>query len=230
VWKRTFNGRALTFHLAGINNENFIMRDEETGSWWQQITGKAISGVLEGATLEPQASDELTFGLWKSEAPAGQVLLAVKKDEKEYESNWEPEVAKLPVVISFKGNGVEDRDIMVGLENAGESRAYPLKTVVAQSPIMDRLGGVPILLVAGPDGKSVRAFRSQAGNTDLEFFRKSDSKEWSLVDSATQSSWNFRGCATDGPFAGNCLEPLSALKDYWFDWRNYHPDTTVYRH
>ena len=33
------DGRRLHFHLAGINNQNFIMQDEETGTWWQQVTG-----------------------------------------------------------------------------------------------------------------------------------------------------------------------------------------------
>jgi hypothetical protein len=230
VWKRTVNGRVLTFHLAGINNENFLMRDEETASWWQQITGKAIAGPMKGARLEAEASDELTFGLWKSEAPAGQVLLAIKKDEKHYESNWEAEVAKLPVVVSFKTGDIGDRDIMVGLENGGEARAYPLKSVLAQSPIMDRLGGTPVMLVAGPDGKSVRAFLSRVDSTDLEFFRSGDGPTWRLVDSASASSWNFQGCATDGAYGGKCLERITALKDYWFDWRNYHPATTVYRH
>ena len=41
----------LTFHLAGINNQNFLMRDEETGTWWQQITGEASVGPLQGQAL-----------------------------------------------------------------------------------------------------------------------------------------------------------------------------------
>jgi hypothetical protein len=32
VWTRQVDGITLTFRLAGINNQNFIMRDEETGS------------------------------------------------------------------------------------------------------------------------------------------------------------------------------------------------------
>ncbi len=60
------------------------MRDEETGSWWQQITGKAIFGPLKGQQLEPVLSDELTFGLWKQESPTGQVLAPVAKYVKEY--------------------------------------------------------------------------------------------------------------------------------------------------
>ena len=46
------NGRVLHFYLAGINNQNFLMRDKETGTWWQQITGKAIYGPLKGASLD----------------------------------------------------------------------------------------------------------------------------------------------------------------------------------
>ena len=74
MWETTVNGRVLHFHLAGINNQNFIMRDEETGSWWQQVTGEAIQGPLKGQTLRPVFHDELTFGLWKREKPDGRVL------------------------------------------------------------------------------------------------------------------------------------------------------------
>ena len=32
-------GGGCGFVSPGINNQNFIMRDEQTGSWWQQVTG-----------------------------------------------------------------------------------------------------------------------------------------------------------------------------------------------
>ena len=51
MWKRTLDGRVLTFRLAGINNQNFIMRDEQTGSYWQQVSGKAISGPKGKGTI-----------------------------------------------------------------------------------------------------------------------------------------------------------------------------------
>jgi hypothetical protein len=28
---------------------------------------------------------------------------------------------------------------------------------------------------------------------------------------------------------GTCLPKVEAIKDYWFDWRNYNPGTTIYR-
>jgi len=242
VWTRTVNGRVLHFYLAGINNQNFLMRDRETGTWWQQITGKALYGPLQGTALQLVLSDELTFGEWKSEVSDGEVLVEVKKDMKEYDSDWEPKVAKLPVVISFPGSELKPRDLVVGLELDGASRAYPWDAVLKQSPIVDHMQSVPLLIAVGPDGKSFRVFKSRIDGRDAEFFLKGESegdtkaapkaapKSWTLLDTATASEWNFQGCAISGPSQGKCLDRIPALKDYWFDWRNYHPSTTIYKH
>jgi len=269
------NGQPLHFYLAGINNQNFLMRDKETGTWWQQINGKAIYGPLKGASLDLVPYDELTFGQWKSEVSGGQVLSEVPKFAKKYESNWEPEIVKLPVVISFPGTELKSRDVVVGLELSGASRAYPWDTLVKQSPVIDHVSGTPILIAVAPDKKSFRVFVSRIDDKDAEFFRqggdadpakssppespstasekgsaggptvaavsprtadpaqpaRSDppAKPWLLLDSTTASEWNFQGCAVSGPAQGKCLERVPALKDYWFDWRNYHPDTTIYK-
>jgi hypothetical protein len=246
VWTRTVNGRVLHFYLAGINNQNFLMRDKETGTWWQQITGKAIYGPLQGAALELVLSDELTFGQWRSESPNGQVLAPVAKYTKEYDPNWEPDVAKLPVVISFPGTELKSREVVIGLTINGAARAYPWETFAKQSPVVDRVAGTPLLLALGPDGKSFRVFVSRVDGKDTEFFLQGEEpaeaqagkadtksetkKDWTLLDTTTASQWNFQGCATSGPAQGKCLDRIPALKDYWFDWRNYHPDTTVYKH
>jgi hypothetical protein len=91
------------------------------------------------------------------------------------------------------------------------------------------VGSEPVILLVGPDGVSVRAFREKvaeaSNDTPLEFFSTQDG---SMIDSATGSHWNFKGCAVDGKSKGECLERVEAIKDYWFDWRHYHPATTVY--
>lgn len=154
----------------------------------------------------------------------------MSKDEKEYDSKWETKIQKLPLVLIFPGTALQSRDVVFGMEVAEASRAYPIAAVIAQSPIQDRLGGTPIVVTAGPDGKSVRAFVSRLDGTDLEFFRKRGTDTWILMDSASGSEWNFQGCATAGPKQGKCLDRISLLRDFWFDWRNYHPTTSVYRH
>jgi hypothetical protein len=232
VWKRTAKGRELHFYLAGINNQNFLMRDRETKSWWQQVTGRAISGPLAGATLELVPNDELTLGVWKAESPNGLVLARIATHEKDYEEGWEKEVAKYPVPVSFPGQGLADRDVILGISMEGQSRAFPLDRVRGPNPVQDHMNGIPIVLVTGPDGQSVRIFRAQWNGTNVELYRDAEQPEGAsqrLIDSQG-NTWNFSGCATSGPAQGQCLEKINYLKDYWFDWKNYNPQTTVYNH
>jgi hypothetical protein len=102
--------------------------------------------------------------------------------------------------------------------------------------VKDRVGTQPVLLVVGPDGQSVRAFRDRIPGLDGEpdFYRlAADSgvvmKDTALMmDSTSGSEWNFQGCAVSGKCKGLCLERIPMLKDYWFDWRNYNPITTIW--
>jgi Protein of unknown function (DUF3179) len=257
VWKRTARGRDLHFYLAGINNQNFLMRDRETGSWWQQVTGRAISGELAGSALELMPNDELTFALWKSEAqqPGEKSLVLAPvagHGDKDYDKKWEEETAKYPVPLTFPGQGLKDRDVILGITLNGQARAFPLDKVRGLKPIQDKIAGIPVVLLTGPDGDSVRVFRSQWNGSDIELYRDTESEApanekaveksgenagekagekkssaWALLD-AQGNTWNFAGCATSGPATGQCLEKINFLKDYWFDWKNYNPQTTVY--
>ncbi len=199
MWKRTARGRELHFYLAGINNQNFLMRDRETGSWWQQVTGRAIAGELAGSALDLMPNDELTFALWKSETPHGLVLApAPGHGDKDYDKKWEEEVDKYPVPLTFPGQGLKDRDVILGVEIGGQARAFPLAKVRGPNPVEDRVAGIPVVLVTGPDGESVRIFRSQWNGLDIELYRAAQndgqsngqSPEWRLLDSQG-NTWNF---------------------------------------
>ena len=226
---RDVAGRRLTFHLAGINNQNFLMRDEETGSYWQQISGRAISGPLQGRQLTLVLSDELTFAAWRAEEPAGTVLENVPQYASDYETkDWDVRMKREPVVIQFPEHGMQARDLILGIRTGGASRAFLYDAVVRAKVVKDRVGAEPVLLVVGPDGVSVRAFRDRIAGVDgmPDFYRISGKAI--MLDSPTGSEWSFQGCAVSGKSKGQCLERVPMLKDYWFDWRNYNPQTTIW--
>lgn len=228
MWKREIDGQPLTFHLAGINNQNFLMRDEETGSYWQQISGRAVSGPLAGRQLEHVPSEELAFSLWRAEHPSGQVLKPVAKYAPEYEpKDWEKRIGKARTVVDTAASGIPPREIMLGVVLNGAAKAYPLQRVLAEKLVQDQLGGRTLLLVVAEDGRSIRAFAPKLPS-DPDFYRKTDPAGPLLLDSAG-SAWDFTGCALSGPSQGACLERVQVLKDYWFDWRIYNPSTLVYR-
>lgn len=233
MWETTVNGRPLHFHLAGINNQNFIMRDEETGSWWQQVTGEAIFGPLKGQKLLPVVHDELSFGLWKREKPEGRVLRpdeAVMQAGLYAPANWEERMTKVRVTTSQpQDNSLEPRALVVGITLNGASKAFRFDALLKQSPIIDNLGGVPIFIVVGEDKKSVRAYERSVDGRKLEFFLKPQASPFVLVDAETGSEWDFTGKANSGALAGRHLTKVPVLNDYWFDWKAYHPDTAIYQ-
>src|ERR1700712_279804 len=100
------------------------MRDEQTGSYWQQISGRAVSGPLSGRTLRLIASDELGLALWKSEQPAGTVLKDVPGYVHGYAAkNWAVKMKKTPTGLSYPEHGFGPRELMLGARAFGEARA-----------------------------------------------------------------------------------------------------------
>ena len=121
-----------------------------------------------------------------------------------------------------------------------------------QQLILDELGGVPLFVLIGEDRKSVRAFDRRLDGRTLEFFvvtegekqqfpsggnrqLTEDEKQQApsggnrqLIDAETGSVWDFSGRCQRGQLAGKQLKPIPVLKDYWFDWKIYHPKTAIY--
>ncbi len=231
MWRAEIDGRRLRFHLTGINNQNFLMHDEQTGSWWQQVTGEAIHGPLRGKRLDLVFSDEVSFGLWRREHPRGRVLRPQDSSPwREFSRDWEADTAKLPVVVPARaGDPLPPRELVVGVRLQGSAKAYPFTALQRQSPVLDVLAGVPIVLVVGEDGRSVRAFERRVDGRELNLFAKTGPPPLRLLDAETGSEWSFAGEAIGGPLAGKRLPRVYTLKDYWFDWRSYNPETVVYK-
>src|SRR6202040_3796136 len=103
------------------------MRDEETGTYWQQISGYAISGPLAGRRLTLVLSDELTFATWQSEEPPGTVL----KDVSAYaKKDWDVRMRRAPAVLDFPEHGLKARDLMLGIESGGTGSAFLYERVI----------------------------------------------------------------------------------------------------
>ena len=213
MWDRVVDGRVLRFHLAGLNHQNLLMSDEETGSWWQQVTGECILGPLKGKRLRRILSDEVALESWRGEHPESTVIKFDPRHLADYPpSDWEPRIARLTGA----------RDLIVGIELDNASAAYPLSQLREQGPRNAQVGRSPVLLIVGADGNSVRSFvRPPVDGKPLEFYRRAT--DGTLIDSATGSTWNFAGRAIAGPLAGRALEPVQNTKDYWFDWSRHHP-------
>lgn len=224
-------GRELHFRLVGLNNQNFLMEDLETGSWWQQVTGVALQGPLAGQRLEPMPFDIVSFAIWRSEHP-DTVVLAVEQDHLENYAgeDWVESVREIPVNEALVPEGeLGPRELVVGLRHEDRARAYPLDVLVEQTPISDWVGPQPILVSVAADGRSVRAFERRLDGEVLELYGKPDVDPPMFLDAATGSEFDFRGIGVSGPHEGRQLPKLTPITEFWFDWHGYHPHTEIYR-
>lgn len=64
VFRRSAGERTLTFQSAGDR-----LCDEETGTSWDPMTGRALEGPLEGAELEPMVFTQALWYAWWSVRP-----------------------------------------------------------------------------------------------------------------------------------------------------------------
>jgi hypothetical protein len=65
VWSRAVGPRTLTFAAAGGQR----IRDEETGTTWDPLRGRALEGPLAGEQLEPVVSTSALWYAWRSQRP-----------------------------------------------------------------------------------------------------------------------------------------------------------------
>ena len=206
------------------------MRDEETGSWWQQVTGEAIFGPLKGKHLKPVFLDELTFATWKHEDPQGRVL---RPDEqiaaagKYAPPDWEERMLRVPVATQISAPVLDKRELVAGINVNGIAAAYPIAALKKQNPIIDKRGGTSLLVLMSEDGQSVRAFERKVEGQEREFFLKPNSSPLRLIDDQG-TEWDFSGTALNGKLEGKRLTRIPVLKDYWFDWKTYNPNTSIY--
>src|SRR5262249_42129230 len=113
------------------------MADEETGSWWQQVTGEAVQGPMKGRRLAPGFRDEIALGDWKRERRGGGVLGPDGSPKPQFGEDGEAETPRLPVVVPpAQGDPLGSRDVVAGIRLGGKARAYPLAALQRQNPVL----------------------------------------------------------------------------------------------
>jgi ribosomal protein L12E/L44/L45/RPP1/RPP2 len=145
------------------------------------------------------------------------------------ESPVEDRVSGTPLLIAVGADGksfrvfvsrVDGKDTEFFLKGQTEDDASAAKAATSG----ETRPAAPAIEAATPTES-----KTDASGTTKVSARPAPSKPWILLDTTTASEWNFQGCAISGPALGKCLDRVPALKDYWFDWRNYHPQTSVYK-
>ncbi len=229
VFNRTINGQSVEFGTSGkLYNSNLVMYDRTSNSLWSQALGEGIVGKYAGVKLDRIPFDVAIWKDWKQLYPDTKVLSRDTGSTRPYGADPYGDYYTsndLFFPVSNRDDRLGLKEIIVGLQNEGQYKAYKLQQIENMKVINDRVNGKSVALFS-LHPSMVRVFDSTLDGQKLDFqFDKNNGK---ITDSQTGSEWNFDGNAISGQMKGKHLTRLPFDEGFWFEWVAFHPETALY--
>ncbi len=245
TFERTVEGRELDFGTTGrLRFSNLIMYDRQTESWWQQATGEAIAGELNGEKLETLPSPIVSWDEVRAAHPDAEVLSRETGFNRDYGRNpyaGYDDVDSSPFLYDGPDTpgDLPPMARVITVDAPEEAVAYPYGVLSEHRAVNDTVAGEPVAVFwqegtasaldegsidAGRDVGSANAFSREADGRTLTF----RSEGGTILDKETGSEWNVLGEAVAGELAGSRLEPVVSIDHFWFSWAAFRPETRVY--
>jgi hypothetical protein len=225
LFDRRVDGRELSFETSGLLlNSNKVMVDRETETLWNQITGEAIAGPLERASLTMLPSVTIRWSDWVEAHPHSLTLalpppvLFAEPDRPPIAYEYEPDAPQAGYYAAeelwFPTFGVPDvfppKSEVITVALDGAYLAIGLGALSEQGPVVLEVGPRPILAVPTVGGARVYDGRGLQG----------------AVGGPPPGGMSAAGPDSALLADGTRLPRLVSGQSFWFAWYGQHPDTT----
>ena len=257
MFRDNVDGQVLHFDLFGLNGSNFVMRDRQTHSEWQQATGEAIAGPLKGKRLEVVPFVITTWDEWRAKYPKTLAMIPDPAFKDQYQrfgggggafpggrGAAPPGVFDRPPTRVVTGEwsgaahpeqwGLKDdprlplRERVMGISVDGGQKAYPLALLKGVAALNDHVGQTPVVLLHSAATDTTMVFSRRLGDRTLTFSASKSAAAEVAVDSETGSQWDLFGDCIGGRLKGQRLEAIVPEPSFWFAWAGFYPNTEVY--
>jgi hypothetical protein len=230
IFNRTLqDGNVVEFGTSGkLYNSNLVMYDRNSDSLWSQGLAQGIVGKYAGVNLQRIPFDVANWKEWKELYPESKVLSRDTGSNRPYGADPYGDYytnSEVLFPISNQDDRLGLKEIVIGLENNGQYKAYKLQDVEDKKIINDEINNKPISLFSSFPFM-VRAFDPVVDGQALQY--KYNPQNNTFVDLQTGSEWNFEGIAINGKLKGKELIRLPYDEGFWFEWVAFHPETEIY--
>lgn len=246
VFDRDLNGVRYDFGTTGrLRLSDMVMYDRQTESWWQQFTGEAIIGELNGTKLKQIPSNIVAFESFRKQFPKGQVLSKDTGFARQYGRNpyaGYDDINSSPFL--FRGK-VDDRlkpmERVLSLRSDDKTMLFDL-TSLKDKPVVN----------SSFEDKSFVVFAFEDMNSALDESDISSSRlipsaavydavvdgqklsfefnDGVVTDKETGSEWNIFGIAEKGELAGKSLQQIDQGVHFAFAWLAFDPEAEIFKH
>ena len=235
VFNRIIDGQEVVveFGTSGkLYNSNLIMYDRTSKSLWSQALAEGIVGKYAGIKLERVPFDIAYWKEWKQLYPDSKVLSRDTGSNRPYGADPYGDYytnSDVLFPVSNKDGRLDLKEIVVGLENKGQYKAYKLQVIENKKVINDQVDGKSITLFSLYPFM-IRAYDPVVENGAEKIVLQFDynAKNNKFIDKQTGSEWNFEGKAINGQMKGKQLTRIPFDEGFWFEWVAFHPKTEIY--
>ena len=245
VFERTVNGMVLDFGTSGnLRNSDLVMRDRQTESWWQQLTGEGLVGVMAGAKLKFLAAPIVSWTDFMTLQPDGEVLSKDTGLRRRYGENpyvGYDTVDQPPFLYTGELDGrLQPKERVAAITIDGVDAAFPYSLLTEEGVVNYPVNGTDVavffklgtnsalgheIISFAQDIGSTAVYDAEIGGQKLTFSSAGDV----FLDAETGSTWNILGEAVDGPMTGEKLTKIVHGDHFWFAWGAFKPDTLIYQ-
>jgi hypothetical protein len=221
-------GDVRTFQVIGVWKGTHALADHETESLWTSFTGECFWGIHRGARLERLPLLQLSWNDCTNLYPEALVVDGAGEARDGHGSDRRPGSLEKPL---GKFTDVDPRlrlnELVLGVEAGGAARAYRLESLIEGGGVVnDAVGGLDLVVFAGPGEYTASAFQRRLGERVLRFTSRAEQVE----DEETGSVWDVTGLAISGPLAGQHLVIVDSIVEEWYAWAAYHLHTDIAGH
>lgn len=210
VYTTTVNQQILHLAVSGMLwRRSLVMVDEQTGTLWSHLLGKAMHGQLAGTRLTSIPSTMTTWQAWKQDHPSTTVInlsrTAARFDNRFYRRS---------------------RSFVFGWVHEGEQAYAARFDTLKKHPVLNlTTGDEDVVLTFDRDSTSINLFSRTVNGQTLRFISRSGTR---MEDEQTGTLWNSQtGTAISGSLKGSQLKPQVGIVSYRRAWEIFHPDSQL---
>ncbi len=235
------DGRLLSFHVSGLYEGKFVMRDAGTGSQWLHLTGECVLGPYTGRVLQLVPTMLISWRSFRSLHPKGTVVAPTNPRWRRVLSRI---MAKPPFffIPAFFWRTMAEPDrrlpdselglgVVIGRRRLTDAvaetaaRFYPLQAVRAAGAINDRVGDVPVVVTFDPWSGNGVAFIAAVDGRELRFC---SARQGILEQEKSGSQFDLCGRCISGPLQGKSLQLAPAISARWYGFVATYPNASVW--
>ncbi len=157
AFNRRQGGQVLEFGVSSLlHNSDLVMYDRQTGSLWQQITGKAFAGAARGSQLVSLPLAVVEWKSWRQSYPHAEVLTVVNISSEMYMKDayvGYSESDRLYMPVSATDARLHPKRVIYALEIGEQALAIDGEWLAEKGQWSDSIGDQSLLVTYANDGE-----------------------------------------------------------------------------